>query len=136
MSVPTTVQSNQIPLALSTDGGVTYKNVVCKRAWNFAGTTAVNAEETDCGVSKGLGAPDWTMDFEGVVNTTPNSPTELSAAAMGDLWQNQTLVAVKVLTPYVQGNGYITDLGFQNSVGNLMAFTFTLNGVGAVDFTP
>ena len=67
MSVPTTVQSNQIPLALSTDGGVTYKNVVCKRAWNFAGTTAVNAEETDCGVSKGLGAPDWTMDFEGVV---------------------------------------------------------------------
>ena len=55
---------------------------------------------------------------------------------MGDLWQNQTLVAVKVLTPYVQGNGYITDLGFQNSVGNLMAFTFTLNGVGAVDFTP
>lgn len=134
MSTPTTVQSNLVPLAISTDGGVTYKNVVCKRAWNFAGTTSVNTEETDCGIEKGLGAPDWTMDFEGVVNTTPNSPTEISASELGALWQDQTLLRIKVVTPYVEGGGYITDLGFQNAVGNLMAFTFTFNGVGAVDF--
>lgn len=141
MSTPTYVQSNQVPLAISTDSGVTYKNVVCKRAWNFNGTTPVNAEETDCGVAKGLGAVDATMDFEGVVNTTPNSPTEMSAKQLADLWLAQTSVKIKALTGsggsnvYIQGDGYITDYAVQNSVGNLIAFTFTFNFVGAPDFT-
>src|SRR5690349_5778998 len=100
MSVPTFIQSNQVPLAISTDG-ITYANVVCKRAWNFNGTTPVNSEETDCGVAKGLGAIDWTMDFEGVLNTTPTSPTEASAAVVAGYWLNQTLLYIKTQT----GNG-------------------------------
>jgi hypothetical protein len=142
MSTPTTVQSNQVPMSISTDSGVTWKNIVCKRTWNFNGTTAVNSEESDCGIEKGLGAPDWTMDFEGIVNTTPTSTTEISAKDMGDLWLAQTLVMVKVLTGagtgknlYISGSAYITDYAVQNSVGNLLAFTATLNGVGAPDFT-
>lgn len=141
MSTPTYFQSNQVPLAISTDAGVTYKNVVCKRSYNFTGTTPVNSEETDCGVAKGLGAIDWTIDFEGVVNTTPNSPTELSAKELADLWLNQTSVLIKTTTGstgsnlYIQGAGYVTDYAVQNSVGNLMAFSFTFNGVGAPDFS-
>lgn len=142
MSVPTTIQSNQVPLTISTDGGVTAKNVVCKRAWNLNLTTSVNSEETDCGIEKGLGATDWTMDFEGVVNTTPNSPTEMSAAEIAQLALGQTLVTIATQTGnglgsnfYVTGNGYITDFAVQNSVGNLLAFTFTFNGVGVPDFT-
>lgn len=141
MSVPTTIQSNQVPLQLSTDG-VTYKSVVCKKSWNFNGTTPVNAEETDCGVEKGLGAVDWTMDFEGVLNTTPNTGTEMSAAAVTSLWVNQTLTYIKTqtgdcVTPnmYIQGSGYITDFKVTNSVGNLIAFSFTFNGVGTPDIT-
>lgn len=141
MSVPTTVQSNQVPLSWSADA-ITYKAIVCKRAWNFNGTTPVNSEETDCGVQKGLGAPDWTMDFEGVVNTTPNSATEMSADELLAIWQNQTLGYIKTVTGngvahnlYLQGSGYVTDFAIQNSVGNLLAFTFTFNGVGAVDLT-
>lgn len=129
-------------MMISTDSGVTWKNVVCNRAWNFAGTTAVNTEETDCGVAKGLGAPDWTMDFEGVVNTTPNSPTEMSAKELASLWLNQTLIQVKAQTGdgtgqnlYIQGSGYVTDYGTQKAVGSLLAWTFTLNGVGVPDFT-
>lgn len=142
MSVPTLVQSNQVPLALSIDGGITYLNVVCKRGFNFNGTTSVNPEETDCGISKGLGAPDWTMDFEGVVNTTPNAGTEISAKQLLDTWQNQVLSYIKTQTGagtggnlYIQGSGYVTDYAIQNQVGNLLAFTFTFNGVGAVDTT-
>lgn len=141
MSTPTTFQSNQVPLAISTDN-ITYKNVVCKRAWNFNGTTSVNTEETDCGIEKGLGSPDWTMDFEGVLNTTPNGATEMSAAAMIALWLNQTLSYVKTQTGagtgsnlYIQGSGYITDFAVQNQVGNLIAFTFTFNGTGVPDIT-
>lgn len=142
MSVPTLIQSNQVPLTLSLDAGVTYKNVVCKRAWNFNGTTAVNAEETDCGISKGLGAPDWTMDFEGVLNTTPTTTTEMSAKEVADAWLAQTLAYIKTQTGngtggnmYIQGTGYVTDFAIQNQVGNLIAFTFTFNGVGTPDLT-
>lgn len=136
MSVPTQLQSNTIPMAISFDGGTTYKNVVCKRAWNFAGTTAVNSEETDCGISKGLGAPDWSMDFEGVVNTTPNSPTEVSAVELAGAWVNQTLVKVKVIPGVpIKGDMYITDYGVQNAVGSLLAFSFTGAGVGVPIFT-
>lgn len=142
MSTPTYSQANQIPLAISSDGGATYKNVVCKRTFNFNLTTPVNAEETDCGVAKGLGAPDWTVDFEGVVNTTPNSPTEISANELLNLALAQTLIKIKYLTGsggsniYRQGDGYITDYNDANSVGNLMAFGFTFNGVGLPDTTP
>ena len=141
MSVPTTIQSNQVPLQLGTDG-ITYKNVVCKRTTNFNGTTSVNVEETDCGIEKGLGTPDWTLDFEGVVNTTPTSTTELSAADLLSLWLNKTLAYAKFMTGdgtgknvYIQGTGYVTDLSMAASVGNLLAFTFTFNGVGTPDIT-
>ena len=141
MSVPTTFQSNTVPLQLSTDD-VTYKSVVCKRAWNFNGTTPVNTEETDCGVQKGLGSNDWTMDFEGVLNTTPNGATEMAAAEVIGLWLNQTTTYIKTQTGdgtgnnlYIQGSGYITDFAVQNQVGNLIAFSFTFNGVGNPDIT-
>lgn len=138
MSVPTTIQSNQVPLAISTDG-ITYKNVVCKKSWNFSLTSAVNSEETDCGIDKGLGAVDWTMDFQGVVNKTPTSTTEVSSATLAGYAVNQTLLYIKTTTgatandSYIQGTGYITDFGVQNSVGSLLAFTFTFNGIGTPD---
>jgi hypothetical protein len=141
MSVPTTWQSNQVPLQLSADD-ITYLNVVCKRASNFNGTTSVNVEETDCGIDKGLGTPDWTVDFEGVVNTTPNSGAEVSAKQLFSWWQNKTLLYVKWMTSngaggnlYRQGTGYITDYAESLATGSLMAFNFTFNGVGTIDET-
>lgn len=145
MSVPTVVQSNQIPFALSSDGPTfaTYKNVVCKKAWNFTGTTTINTDESDCGIHTGLGANTWTLDFEAILNTTPDGATEISAGAMLALWAAQTLVAIKVMYPnpagtafYVQGTAYITTFSLVNQVGNLMTFTGTLTGASAVDVTP
>lgn len=139
MSVPTTWQSNQVPLQLSSDD-LTYLTVVCKRASNFNGTTAVNSEETDCGIDKGLGTPDWTVDFEGVVSTTPTTGSEVSAKQLFDWWQNKTLLYIKWMTSngsgtnlYRQGQGYITDYTESLATGNLMSFGFTFNGVGTVD---
>lgn len=140
MSV-STVQSKAIPLLISTDG-VAYKTVVCKRTWNFNATKAVNPEETDCGITKGLGAIDWTVDFEGVLNTTPESATEASFAEVAGHFLNETLLYVKIQSGdgsggnmFISGTAYITDFAAQNSVGNLQAFTATFNGVGDPDFT-
>lgn len=141
MSVPTTIQSKAIPVLISTDG-VSYKSIVCKRTWNFNATKSVNPEETDCGITKGLGAIDWTIDFEGVLNTTPTSDTEASFAAISQYFLNETLLYVKIQTGngsggnmFISGQAYITDFASQNSVGNLQAFTATFNGVGDPDFT-
>lgn len=141
MSVPTKIQSSATVILLSTDN-ITYKSVLCKRAWNFNGTTSVNAEEDDCGISKGLGAPDWTMDFEGSVNTAPDSATEISAKTLLDYWQNKTLLYIKTMTGdgtgsnlYIQGQGYVTDLTVSAPQGGIVGFNFTFNGEGTVDTT-
>jgi hypothetical protein len=141
MSVPTLIQSNTIPLQLSTDDS-TYKSVVCKKSYNFNFDTPVNEEETDCGKQVGLGATGWTADFDGVLNTTPNTATEYSAAGVLALWSGQTLVYIKTqtgngVTPnlYVQGSGYITNFRITNQVGNLIGFTFTFTGIGNPDIT-
>lgn len=139
MSTPTTVQSNLVPVAVSTDGS-TYKNVVCKKSWNFTGTTPTNIEQTDCGPLVGLGANEWSVQIEGVLNTTPNGATEVSLKEFLDYWVNQTLVYVKMLYPsntgsnfYIQGSGYITSYSAVNVVGNLITFTATISGNGTVD---
>lgn len=142
MSTPTTLQSNLVPFKLSTDD-ITYKNVVCKKAWSFNGTTPTNIEETDCGPLVGLGTNNWSFDFEMVLNTTPNGSTEMSAKDVLSIWNNQTAAYAKVLYPdpggttfYLQGSGYITNFVLQNTVGNLMTFTGTFSGQGTVDITP
>lgn len=141
MSVPTTIQSKAIPMMISTDG-IAFKAIVCKRTWNFNATKAVNSEETDCGITKGLGAIDWTADFEGVLNTTPDGATEASLAEIAQYFLNETLLYVKFQTGngsggnmFISGRAYITDFATQNSVGNLQAFTATFNGQGDPDFT-
>lgn len=141
MSTPTTIQANLVPFALSSDN-ITYKNVVCKKSWNFNGTTATNVEETDCGPLVGLGSNAFTFDFEMVLNTTPDSD-QMSAKDVLALWNNQTSSYAKVLYPnpggtnfFIQGSGYITSFVLQNTVGSLMTFTGTFSGNGTVDITP
>lgn len=141
MSTPTTVQSNLVPFAISTDD-VTYKNVVCKKSWNFNGTTQTTTENTDCGPLIAVGSNEFTFDFEMVLNTTPNGATEMSAKDVLTIWNNQTYSYVKVLYPaitgtsfFIMGGGYITSFKLTNQVGNLMTFTGTFSGNGAVDIT-
>lgn len=142
MSTPTTLQSNLIPLAYSSDNS-TYKNITCKKAWNFNGDTTVTKDETDCGPHTGLGANNWTVDVTGLVNTTPNGATEISAAELLTAWANQALGYVKMLYPspgggnlYIQGPAYITSYKITNQVGNLLEFSATFTGNAAVDITP
>lgn len=143
MSVPTPIQSNLVPVAISTDSGVTYKDVTCKKAWNFNGSTATNVEGTDCGPLVGLGSNNWTIDMEMVLNTTPDGATQISAKEMLDIWAAQTLAQIKVLYPslggtnfFIQGSGYLTSFVLQNTVGNLMTYTATFTGQGSPDVTP
>ena len=142
MSVPTGIQSNLVPVLVSTDD-ITYKSVVCKKAANFNGTTPTNVEQTDCGPMVGLGSNEWSVDIEGVLNTSPAGATEISAKEMLSYWNNQTSIYVKMQYPnpggsnfYLQGNGYITSFKLGVQTGKLVNFSATFSGNGTVDITP
>lgn len=139
MSTPTTIQSNLVPIAISTNGSL-YKNLVCKKSWGFKGTTPTSIEQTDCGPLVGLGSNEWSFDAEIIINTSPSGASELSAKELLDIWNNQTLAYMKVLYPnsdgsnfYIQGSGYITAYNMTNTVGSLMSVTVTFSGNGTVD---
>lgn len=142
MSTPTGIQSNLVPVTVSTDG-VTYKSIVCKKAGNFNGTTPTNVEQTDCGPMVGLGSNEWSVDIEGVLNTTPAGSTEVSAKELLDYWNDQTSIYIKMQYPtstganfYIQGEGYITSMKIGVQVGQLVNFSATFSGNGTVDNTP
>ena len=142
MSVPTTIQSSGVPFRISTDGGETWKNVVCKQTGTFNGSTSSNQEESDCGPFIGLGSPSWTVDFTGIVNLTPNSPTEISAKDLFDIWQDKTEVKVSWLSGdgsgdnvYREGSAFITSYTENAQIGNLFNFNMTLTGNGSLTTT-
>jgi len=142
MSTPTFIQSNLVPLMISTDG-TNYYSVVCKKAANFNGTTPTNVDDTDCGPAVGLGSSQWTFDIEGVLNTTPNGATEVSAKTVLQYWNAQTLLYIKMQYPnpggtnfYIQGDGYITAFKLGVQIGQVVNFSATFSGNGTVDITP
>jgi hypothetical protein len=139
----TTLQSNLVPVKLSADAGVTKKAVVCKKSWTFNGTTPVNEDETDCGPHIGLGANKWSIDVEGIVNTTPTGATEMSAEDLLGFWNSQTSLLIYLDYPsgagtdlYASGSIYITNFQITNQVGSLITFSATFSGNGALDVTP
>lgn len=140
----TTLQSNLVPISLSSDSGTTYKTVTCKKGWTFNHDISTTEEETDCGTLTGLGSNKWSFDIEGVMNTSPAS-TEVSAEDLLSFSSAQTSLLVKAQYPtsgspgtdlYAQGAGYITNLKITNSVGSLMTFSATFKGTGTLDITP
>lgn len=142
MSTPTGIQSNLVPLLISSDD-ITYKSVVCKKAANFNGTTPTNVEQTDCGPMVGLGSNEWSVDIEGVLNTSPAGATEISAKELLSYWNNQTFVYIKLQYPvgvgtnfYIQGGGYISSYKQSMTTGQLVNFSATFSGNGTVDITP
>lgn len=138
MSVPTTISARLVPFSLSLDG-VTYKNAVCKKAWNFSGDPTINQEASDCSdFHTSLGANKWSFDFELIMNTTPNAATEISGQELLTYWQTKQLLYVKVLYTssfLISGAGYIS-VKLSAPQGGLLAISGTFTGDGDVDVTP
>jgi hypothetical protein len=136
------LQSNLVPLLISTDSGTTKKTLTCLVSANFSGTTTTTEEETQCGTFTGMGANKWEMSFDAVVDITPTSGTQLSFEDMLGIWHNQTEVQVTMQYPasgtpgsdfFLQGDAYVSALGAAVQVGSSMKFSGTLKGNGALD---
>lgn len=126
-----------MPFAISTDG-VTYKSVVCKKAWNVAIDPQITSEDSDCGVHTSVGTTRWSFDAEIILNTTPNGATEVSANTVAGYANAGTLVYVKLVysgSYYRQGQGYITNYRESAPLNGLVSASFTFTGDGTLDLS-
>ncbi len=132
MSTPTTVQGKNIPLALSLDDA-TYKSIVCNQAHDVTLDSSVNSEVSDCGTHSSLSPVALTMTFQGLLNTTPNGATEMSADDVIVLANNQTKVYLKTqpAAKVIKGYGFISNFVYTKATENLISFSFTFTGDGA-----
>lgn len=134
------ILSSLVPLEFSEDG-TTWKRAVCRTSSNSNITVSVDKEETDCGVFTGVGSPDWSFDFEGIVNDAPTA-TEASYKDLQSWIVNRTKIYVRQQAGttgasfYESGMGYITSLRKTCAVNKNIAFSATFTGSGAIDITP
>lgn len=134
MSSPTTIQANTVPFALSTND-TTYKNIVCKKTWNWNMDATTAQEETDCGVLTGVGAIKISFDFEFVLNTTPNGASEWSSDEILTLFLANTLAYVKTTngsTYFRKISGYFTSYKESAPQGGFITATGTFTGTGTL----
>lgn len=130
--------SNQLPLEYSTDGGTTWKKIVCLRDSSFKLEVPTTKEETFCGVFTGTGISTFTFDVAGVFKTNPTLATEGSYAELKALAVAKTRFMVREQTP---GTGGITATATATvSGGGVSALAITTIGSGyttepAITFT-
>lgn len=139
------VQGELAPLYLSSDGGVTWKALICLETYNIPLATTVNEVETNCGVGVGLGAIKFTPSGSAVMDTGPSGSQVTYKDMVG--WQvNKTLIMFKTEYPLsgggyganiaLSGTCYVTATDLTSQIANLIKFTFTLTGTGTVNTSP
>lgn len=135
MSAQTVLTSISVPFALSIDGGITFKNVVCKKLWGMTIDGQPIEEATDCGNLVAAGVAKFSFNVEYVLNMTPSGASEWTAdqvANFGALGTN-LYAKVKFSTIYIRsGNGLITNLKEDAPQNGMIQGTFTFTGNGAI----
>lgn len=142
--MPAAIQSVDAPLEISSDGGTTYKTVVCLESYNVNGETSVTETETYCGNIVGLGQPKVTIDVNAVCETSP-TVTQVSHEDVAGWWVGKTALKYRIQNPstgtpgsnyYLQGDAYVTSKSDAFAISEVVKFSFTLTGNGIPDVTP
>jgi hypothetical protein len=139
------IQGELAPLYISSDGGITWKTLVCLETYDVGLDTTVNQEETNCGVAVGLGAIKFAPTGSAVCEASPTTSQVTFKDMVG--WQvAKTLVMFKSEYPYsggqyganlaLSGTCYVTSTKVTLQTGKVITFTFTLTGTGTVNTTP
>lgn len=139
------IQGELAPLYISSDGGITWKTLVCLETYDVPLQTTVNQTETNCGVAVGLGAIKFNPKGSAVCEASPLTSQVTYKDMLG--WQvNKTLVMFKSEYPgsggqygqnfALSGTCYVTDTDVTLQTGQVIKFTFTLTGTGTVNTTP
>ncbi len=140
-----TIQGELAPLFLSSDGGITWKALVCLETYNVPLATTVNESETNCGVAVGLGAIKFTPTGSAVCEASPLA-TQVTMQDMINWQVNKTQLMFKSEYPgsggtygknlAISGSCYVTATDPTLQTGQVIKFTFTLTGTGLINTNP
>lgn len=132
MSTP--VQSSNVPLQISFDNGVTWKDLVCMQNYAIESTTQTTTEDTFCARYIGIGVIATQITGAAVCDVAPSN-TQVSIFALKAAQAAAQLINIRANYPTAgsaggaisnNGQGYITAAAEQMAVNNLVKFTFTI----------
>lgn len=138
----TELQSSNLPIQLSFDGGATFKDLVCTT--NYSSDLSLGTTETEtltCGTLIGVGAPKFDFTGEAVTDLEPLA-SQVSLVDMETQLLAGTKIIARIASPssgsagalyFKQGYVYVTKAALKASPNDLIKFDFELKGVGIPD---
>lgn len=133
------IQAIDVPLMISTDNGVTYKDLFCLTGYDVASDTTNTDINTFCGVGIGLGPVKTTYKGTAAVDISVNGGWNLQDILN---WQfGRVLVNARSEYPgsgsagadfYTEGQAYVTASDIKITVGDVVQFDFTFSVVGEI----
>jgi hypothetical protein len=139
------LQAKNYPPEFSSDGGTTWKTLVCTQDWELTGTNTVNKEDTFCGQVVGVGIPGFAGSANAVCETAPTSGSQVSYEDVLGWFVGSTAVNFRVQDPasgspgtnfYTTFSCYITGLTQSFASGEVIKFSVQWESTGTIDITP
>lgn len=138
------IQSVSVPLELSSDGGITWKTVVCLTDWTLDLTVDNTVNQSFCGVDVGVSFPTFNGSVNAICETAPIT-NQLTYKTLAGWVNNLTKISFRIQSPgtgtigndfYHEGDCYITKLELKAQVKDTIKFSFDFIGTGVLDITP
>lgn len=138
------IQGKDVTVQISTDGGASFKTLICEISNDVELTRNTNSVATKCDSgtpSIALGAYNWQITGEAAVDDSPTG-SQATYVDVQTLFVNGTRFIAQVKDPtssaseyFIKGGVYCTQCTLTNQVDGISQFTFTFLGDGAVDIT-
>ena len=127
--MPSTISGSTMFITFADDNaGTNEKSAICQSEGSFDGSRNVVSDETNCGVLKSLGPQNNRLTLNAVVDINPSS----GQASFNDfltLYENNTKkywALTDSTNIYIEGDGWISAIGQQNTSGQTAKFTVTI----------
>jgi len=122
-------------VAISTDGGTSYKTLVCLRTSSVNTTVNITTESTNCGSLSAPGLPSMSLDFDAICETAP-SGTQITYSDMLDYCVNRTMILAKFEdagSNYLhEFDGYVSAMTINQATDEFINFSGTIVSNGGL----
>ena len=132
----TPIEAGTLVPEFSSDGGTTWKTLVCVDNWTFNGESSTSESVTFCGTYVAAGSNKSTGSASAMSETAP-TVSQLSHKDALDFWHNKTALKFRATAGtagadfYVEGDSTITSYTFKSEAQNVCFFdiAWTINNL-------
>jgi hypothetical protein len=137
------IQSANMPIQLSFDNQVTWKDLVCLTDYQLPLNSPLTATDSFCGKKVGVGNIEFNPSGTAVCEVIPDA-SEVSAPELLDVQNAKSSIYFRVQNPqsgsvglllYIAGSCKVTNVTIIGQANNLITFTFQLTGEGVIVLT-